>query len=128
MNADPDFAKLSFAEQAQTRSAFVQDMLANDPEAAALDDSSKKQVADALVFAPPATQDPAYQKEMRDLLARADAGDDKAKSQYAGVYQALDLSLNGGLLTAVAFKGTAMISKALNIQPAGGSPMRRCNE
>ena len=120
MNADPDFAKLSFAEQAQTRSAFVQDMLANDPEAAALDDSSKKQVADALVFAPPATQDPAYQKEMRDLLARADAGDDKAKSQYAGVYQALDLSLNGGLLTAVAFKGTAMISKALNIQPAGG--------
>lgn len=116
LNTDPEFAKLSYEDQISVRQRLAQSVAASDPEFQLLGSAEQEAAMKRMVVAPPVTLNPEFQKQIRNLMQQAEAGNTSAQEEYDMLYAELDTSLHGGLINSIGQKVNSAIGKALNDQ------------
>lgn len=82
MQADPEFAKLTYAEQVEVRDRLIRQGVTDDPSFGSLDQAGLEEVYKRLVYAPPVFQNPAMKNLVTTLTAARDTGDSNAQNVY----------------------------------------------
>lgn len=113
MQNDPDFAKLTYAEQVEVRDRLIRQGVTDDPSFSTLDQPGLEQVYKKLVYAPPVFERPEMKGLVDTLTAARDTGDPNAQNVYDSLVNRLG-EANGsmGFMTQAA---TKLASGALNI-------------
>jgi hypothetical protein len=113
MQNDPDFAKLTYAEQVEVRDRLIRQGVTDDPSFSTLDQAGLEQVYKKLVYAPPVFERPEMKGLVDTLTAARDTGDPNAQNVYDSLVNRLG-EANGsmGFMTQAA---TKLASGALNL-------------
>ncbi len=82
MQSDPEFAKLTYAEQVEVRDRLIREGVQSDPSFSSLDQPGLEQVYKRLVYAPPVFQNPQLKGLVETVTAARDTGDPNAQNLY----------------------------------------------